>query len=81
MTQEEEKLYEHYFDMFGSEGWKLFEKALNDNLENLKGKVFFLKESEFEYNKGYAVCLANITRFKELITFEYEEKKKESEAA
>ncbi len=77
MTQDEQKYYDLYFDLFNHEGWKIFEKALTDNLDNLKNKVFTLKESEFEYNKGYAVCLANVARFKDLVTFEYEAKKKE----
>jgi hypothetical protein len=67
MTPEEEKYYEHYADLFATQGWKQFIEDMVSNFEGLN-QVQNIKDSDsLFYTKGQLDTLARIVNFQAFI--------------
>ena len=51
MLKEHEDVYESYFEMFDSKGWKLFKKTVIEEKEAIFKAGFYEIKSEFELGK------------------------------
>jgi len=70
MTQEDEKYYENYFDLFSTEGWKQFEQELEGAISgyHIEG---LNTEQELFFAKGERSTLFRIRNFKDTIEAAY----------
>ena len=71
MSPEDEKYYEHYFDLFVSEGWKQLVTEIKGILES--HRIEDLKTiEELAYIKGERAVLNNIANFETSIRTSYD---------
>lgn len=71
MTQEEEKYYETYFDLFASDGWKQFISEIKEILQS--HRIEDIKdEKHLSYVKGQREAYHRVARFGGSIKNAYE---------
>lgn len=80
MTREEQEYYEHYFDMFSSEGWKQFISEIED-IVSIHAIEDIKDEKHLNYIKGERSALYRVLRFAEGITTAYELNQEEADVA
>lgn len=71
MTLEEEKYYEHYFDVFATDGWKQFVEEIQSildghRIEDIKG------EAQLAYTKGERAAFYKVVHFEPAIRNAYD---------
>ena len=62
MSPEEQKYYEHYFDLFLTEGWKQFVQEAQELLDSFVIEEI-KDEKDLSFVKGQRNSLLNIVRF------------------
>jgi thiaminase len=71
LTQEEEKYYEHYFDIFSTDGWKQFVEEIKEILE--AHRIEDIKdEKQLAYTKGERAAFHKVVHFEPAIRNAYD---------
>lgn len=73
MKPEDQKYYDNYMDLFGTDGWKQFVSDIKGTLDLAKDTATSLATSdEFFVRKGNVNTLSYITNFENIIENNYE---------
>ena len=73
LTQEQEKYYDTYLDLFNSTGWKQYIKDHVSAYEELKNKAFNGDQENFFFIKGQINMLGKTLGFENSIRTMYED--------
>lgn len=75
MTQDEERYFESYFDLFSTQGWKQFIEDM-DGIQETLNDILSIKDSDdYLVRKGQAQIVNRILGFEDAIKFAYKEQK------
>lgn len=72
MKLEDEKYYETFFDLFGTEGWKLFTTTIKENLEDFSIESLE-DEKHLRHVQGQLFVLKNISNFESNMRTSYDQ--------
>ena len=73
MDIEIQKVYDSYFELFSSEGWKQLMEEVNLNASN-REKAVLLQDDEkkFHYERGYVGALTYLSNFEAVVQSVYD---------
>lgn len=72
MKLEDEQYYETFFDLFGTEGWKLFTTTIKENLEDFSIESLE-DEKHLRHVQGQLFVLKNISNFESNMRTSYDQ--------
>jgi hypothetical protein len=72
MKLEDEQYYETFFDLFGTEGWKLFTTTIKENLEDFSIESLE-DEKHLRHVQGQIFVLKNISNFESNMRTSYDQ--------
>lgn len=73
MDKELQDYYNHYFDLFASNGWQQFVQEINETLSSVNDLSAITDANEFFFRKGKVDVYRQIVAFKDLIERSYKE--------